>query len=169
MQCHVDKNVTVYRAASSHTFLTLSALRRIFFLFWPYILQCRADATWWHCASSIELVLLVCVSQYFSSYSMCGSVCSLVPLCKFKEWATWTDNSIPMMHHAAWCGSSFTKLAMWNGGPLLTATGMFFSTLTTICHALQQSIFHCWIFFLIFLLSGKSRALWTKERRMMHN
>lgn len=31
MQCHVDKNVMVYRKASSHNFLTLSASRKVFF------------------------------------------------------------------------------------------------------------------------------------------
>lgn len=70
------------------------------------------DNTVWVCL----LVFLVCLSQYIYC-----SICILV-LCKIMKWATWADNSIPMMHHAAWYSTSFSRLAWWNGGPLPTVT-----------------------------------------------
>lgn len=115
----------------------------------PYILQCFAQSTWRHCGflrqhnihAFANVPGFVCSSIFF--LAMCGSICSLMPLCKCKEWATWAGNRIPMMHHAARYSSSSTKLALWKKGSVLTIT-------VNVVLALMQFAMHCNISFILF-------------------
>lgn len=75
------------------------------------------------CGCACKCYWFVCASIFLA---ICGPICIHMPLCKIKEWATWAHNNIPMMHHAALYCTSFTKLALWNGGPLFTVTADVF-------------------------------------------
>lgn len=104
-----------------------------------HILQCFAQSTWRHCGFlrqhnmqafanvpglcvPVFFLFIFCYYSFIYFLAMCSSICSLMTLCKFKEWATWAGNSIPMMHHEARYSSSSTKLALWNKGSALTVT-----------------------------------------------